>query len=829
MEPQPNYPLSVRVISLLLVLSCSRATVSGAAGAARSGPTAPRHAAPQAKPTPSLPRDVAVTDPCALSGARAVSVRALEAKAEQREPEAGGATRNALPRELWSGRIAAPESNDDAQTSLALKRLIRQVRVLALSDTSPAPATAEPSATARTLKAATTSAENVAAVPPAPGVAAAPQTASASASQMHKTLEGLRKNAGRVRDPLEVAELLFLSGRPTEAVPFYEEALRRTSAGDTASGADRSWILFQLGNCLRESDATKAQDAYAKLIAEFPSSPWTEMARASRQLVAWYQSTRPDQLLAPPTPKEGLVPTGKPKREISIVSRNGTDRSPGKQPGDNAHVLIVETDSQTIRLLLEILARKGIAARLAADRKAALDALDDNGCDLAFLSAALTGASPAGSFQLLSEIRAAAPEMPVVMMAGPRVEAGAESLLRYGTRIAVRAIQAGCRDFLLQPLDGDAVDNLLESLLPNRRVATAASAHEGDHPLYQIIGKSPKLVQTIALAERIAPTSVPVLISGESGTGKELVSLLIHHQSRRALGPFVRVNCAALSDSLLESELFGHEKGAFTGAYAQHKGRFEMAHGGTLLLDEITETPPRFQAKLLRIIEQQEFERVGGNENVKVNVRLLSTTNRDLLHEVQMGRFRQDLYYRLSAARVVLAPLRDRREDLPELVWHFVNLYAKETQRRIEELDLTMMEIFANYDWPGNVRQLRNVVLTSLLLGTGPVLSLADVSWLFDELQPLAQQRPDGGWGMADGGWNQAGHPALQSEIRNPKSASPLGGIPLQELERQAILETLRQTSGNQTKAAKVLGISDRTLREKVRRYRQRECLQPVS
>ena len=451
------------------------------------------------------------------------------------------------------------------------------------------------------------------------------------------------------------------------------------------------------------------------------------------------------------------------------MSKIGTDRSKMRQHGDNATVLIVDSEPQTIRLLLEILARKGIVARLAADRRAALDALDGKGCDLAFLSTALAGADPAGSFHLLSEIRAAAPEMPVVMMAGSHVETSSESLLQGSTQTAVRAIQAGCRDFLLKPLDSRAVDNLLESLLPNRRVATAASAQEGDRPLYQIVGKSPKLLQTIALAERIAPTSVPVLISGESGTGKELVSLLIHHKSRRALGPFVRVNCAALSDSLLESELFGHEKGAFTGAYVQHKGRFEMAHGGTLLLDEITETPPRFQAKLLRIIEQQEFERVGGNENVKVNVRLLSTTNRDLLHEVQMGRFRQDLYYRLSAARIALAPLRDRRDDLPELVWHFVNLYAKETQRRIDELDLAMMEILANYDWPGNVRQLRNVVLTSLLLGTGPVLSLADVSWLFDELQPLAQHQVEGGWRMADGGWNQASHSGPQSEIRNTK------------------------------------------------------------
>jgi DNA-binding NtrC family response regulator len=515
------------------------------------------------------------------------------------------------------------------------------------------------------------------------------------------------------------------------------------------------------------------------------------------------------------------------------------------QPSTADHqssVLLIEHEPQTIRLMLEILARKGIVARLAADRRTTLDALHRTGCDLAFLSISLAGTTECGNgFELLDEIRAAAPEMPVIMMGEPVTCGGAAQSVAspcgHAAHQAVRAIRAGCRDFLLKPLDGQAVDHLLESLLPNHRVAAAASGREADHPLYHIVGKSPQLLQTVMLAERIAPTSVPVLVTGESGTGKELISLLVHYKSRRAVGPFVRVNCAALSDSLLESELFGHEKGAFTGAYTQRKGRFEMAHGGTLLLDEITETPPPFQAKLLRIIEQQEFERVGGNENIKVNVRLISTTNRDLLHEVQRGRFRPDLYYRLSAARIVLAPLRDRRDDLPELVWHFVNLYAREAQRRIVELDPTMMEIFANYDWPGNVRQLRNVVLTSLILGAGPVLSLADVSWLFDELQPLAQHRPDCGLRIADCGLNRASSLPVPSEIRNPTTRLPrfeqseigIGGIPLEQLERQAILETLRQTSGNQTRAAKVLGISDRTLREKMRRYRREECLQPVS
>jgi len=505
-----------------------------------------------------------------------------------------------------------------------------------------------------------------------------------------------------------------------------------------------------------------------------------------------------------------------------VSQTENVNRSRIKEQYDRANVLVVDDEPETARFMLETLARKGIGAQLATTKKTALDALENDACDLAFISAHIGGASNHGNgFKLLNEIRSTSPEMPIVMMADLSNQGQPAGLLHLGTRAAVHAIQAGCQDFLVKPLDRQAVEDLLGALLPNRQVATVASARQGDHVLYQIVGKSPKLAQTITLAERVAPTSVPVLISGESGTGKELVSRLVHHKSKRALGPFVRVNCAALSDTLLESELFGHEKGAFTGAHAQRKGRFELAHGGTLLLDEITETPPAFQAKLLRIIEQQEFERVGGNENVKVNVRIVSTTNRDLLHEVQMRRFRTDLYYRLSAARIVLAPLRERPEDLPELVWHFVNLCAREAQRRIETLDPTMMDIFAKYHWPGNVRQLRNVVLTSLILGAGAKLSLADVSWLFDELQPLTQH--DAGRRTTVEATSPSTPPG---EIPQP---SRVGGIPLADLEKQAILETLRQTSGNQTRAAKVLGISDRTLREKMRRYRKQEHLQPVS
>lgn len=470
-----------------------------------------------------------------------------------------------------------------------------------------------------------------------------------------------------------------------------------------------------------------------------------------------------------------------------------------------ANVLIVDDDQESTRFLLEILARKAIHGTVADNTKTVIDFLDKNSYNLVFSTTRIN--QPEDGLNLVRQIKANSPEMPVIMIGDAQKQKIKNQ--QQTLDIAVKAINAGCSNFLIKPLDCKKIENLLDTFLPNHRISTADCAHQGVQPLFTIVGKSAKLIQTINLAKKIAPTSAPVLVGGESGTGKELISFLIHHHSKRAQGPYVRVNCAALSDSLLESELFGHEKGAFTGAYAQRKGRFEMAHGGTLLLDEITETPIKFQAKLLRVLEQQDFERVGGNDSIRTDVRIISTTNKDLLQEVDEGRFRQDLYYRLSGVRLIIPPLRQRSEDLPDLVWHFVNIYARQAQRHINELDPAMMDIFAKYHWPGNVRQLRNVVLTSLILGTGPRLSLADVSWLFDELQPLPQEN-------------------TLSISNGQTPVSGLAGLPLAQVERQAILDTLTSTSGNQTNAAKILGISDRTLREKVRRYRQQECLQPA-
>ncbi|HUT30649.1 MAG TPA: sigma-54 dependent transcriptional regulator [Sedimentisphaerales bacterium] len=564
-----------------------------------------------------------------------------------------------------------------------------------------------------------------------------------------------------------------------------------------------------------------------------------------------------------------------------------SDTSQIRQGDNTPNVLIVDNDREAARLILEILARKGIRGHLAADEKTALDLLDKSDFDVVFtcerfatqplppstrradgetcLRAQKTNQKDEvesrshGGFELLRKIKANSPELPVIIIADfhfptglpgsgaksekpkePPLQQAArdvryDDVLRRGTQTAVQAVRQGCYDFLTKPLRREDIETLLEILLPSHSVSIGASAQENSRCLYQIVGKSAKLVQTVNLAEKIAPTSAPALIIGESGTGKELFSYLIHHKSRRAQGPYVKVNCAALSDSLLESELFGHEKGAFTGAYTRRRGRFETAQGGTLLLDEITETAPRFQAKLLRVLEQQDFERVGGSENIRVDVRIISTTNKNIVQEVQEGRFRQDLYYRLGGIRLVIAPLRDRGEDLPELVWHFVNLYAREAGRRITKLDPVMMDIFAQYHWPGNVRQLRNVVRTALILGASETLSLADASWLLDgaiscddfagwefsKSQRAAQVR-----GVNCPERIRREEPADELNCSNEHSG--LGGVPLELIERRAILDTLRQTAGNQTKAAKALGISDRTLRDKIRRYREQGCLQPI-
>jgi two-component system response regulator AtoC len=302
-----------------------------------------------------------------------------------------------------------------------------------------------------------------------------------------------------------------------------------------------------------------------------------------------------------------------------------------------------------------------------------------------------------------------------------------------------------------------------------------------------LITESPLMRMAIAQARRVALSKAAVLVEGESGTGKELIARLIHQTSPRAAQPFIRVNCAALSEGLVESELFGHEKGAFTGADHEHSGRFERAHRGTLLLDEIGEMPLKLQAKLLRVLEQEEFERVGGDRILKVDVRIVATTNRNLERECSQGGFRRDLYYRLSGVEIRLAPLRSRPEDIPPLVQHFLACFGHEGLVPVVDIAPRGLELLQACSWPGNVRQLRNVIHRSCILATGCRIRAEDLSGLHEV---------------------------------SPSPNTPTGQT-LAEIERQVILQTLREVGGNKTAAAQRLGVTTRTLLNKVKRYRE--------
>ena len=441
--------------------------------------------------------------------------------------------------------------------------------------------------------------------------------------------------------------------------------------------------------------------------------------------------------------------------------------------------MIVSAESGQRRLIESVLARMGHRAVVAGDEKSACKDLSDRCWRLVLVDCHVCRA---GGHEFVRGVKDRCPDVPVVMI-------GEDD----SARAAVGAVRAGCRDYLVKPLKKATLERVLAGLLDGAE-GPADPACAGQ--CRRIAGSSEKLLETIQLARRVAPTSVPVLITGESGTGKELISHLVHRESKRRDGPYVHVNCAALSESLLESELFGHERGAFTGACEKRIGRFERAHGGTLLLDEVSETTPRLQAELLRVLEQQDFERLGGSRPVQVNVRVICTSNRDLRDEIRKGRFRGDLYYRICGVHLKVVPLRERIEDVTALIWHFVNLYAGEAHREITRLDEKFLRLLRGYSWPGNVRELRNVVRVALILGRGRTLSLH------------ATQMPGGAY--------------MPSEQNEP------GSLRLREVERRAIFEALRRTKSHHAKAADLLGITDRTLREKLRRYRQSGHCQPA-
>jgi len=373
-------------------------------------------------------------------------------------------------------------------------------------------------------------------------------------------------------------------------------------------------------------------------------------------------------------------------------------------------------------------------------------------------------------------------------------------LTAYGSiEAAVEAMKQGAYDFLTKPVNLDRLEILLKRALRERKLESdnLALRRELDEHfgLENIVGRSPPMQEVFDMIRQVAPTRATVLIEGESGTGKELVARAIHRLSPRAAGPFVAVHCAALAPSLLESELFGHEKGAFTGAVEMRRGRFEMADGGTIFLDEVAEIDPSVQVKILRVLEERAFERVGGEQTIEVDVRLLAATNRNLEEMVRQGRFREDLFFRLHVVKILLPPLRERREDIPLLCDHFLRLFARENHKQIEGITPEAMEILVNYDWPGNVRELRNVIERMVVMARGSRVGVR-------ELPPEIRRRSSGTTGAA------------------PVS---LRRMTLREAERRLIADALRAQGGNRTRAAEQLGISRRTLHRKIKEYHLEE------
>jgi two-component system, NtrC family, response regulator HydG len=395
-----------------------------------------------------------------------------------------------------------------------------------------------------------------------------------------------------------------------------------------------------------------------------------------------------------------------------------------------------------------------------------------------------------GGLEVLAKCKELQPEAEVVLVTG------------HGTiESAVEAMQRGAFNYLLKPLDlkqlRAVVENAARSQYLRRANAELHRRLDERFGFEGVVGNSPQMQDVISKLQRIAPTDATVLIQGETGTGKELVAKAIHQNSPRKKRPFVALNCAALSEHILESELFGHVKGAFTDASADRQGKFEYADGGTMFLDEVGDMPIPTQIKLLRVLENSEITRVGSNEPVKVNVRILSATNRDLEKAIADGTFREDLYHRLKVVTIRLPRLADRREDIPLLVDYFIKEHARRHQKTIRGISTAARRRLLAYDWPGNVRQLRNVIESMIVVDIDEVLDLDDLP---DELAPTPGETASSSGASTDG-------------------LHQLVGKSMSEIEAMFIGETLKVTAGNREEAANMLGIGERTLYRKIKEY----------
>jgi len=433
-------------------------------------------------------------------------------------------------------------------------------------------------------------------------------------------------------------------------------------------------------------------------------------------------------------------------------------------------VLVVDDHESVREALGRSLAQRGWQTQLAGTAREALERVRRGGVDVVVADLKLPGAD---GIELLKNIRAISPATEVVMITA------------YGTvERAVEAMKLGAVDFVVKPFRRAVLLDAVERALARQCQATLAAAEVSPCP--EIVGRSRAIREVIGLVKRIAPSPATVLIYGESGTGKELVADAIHRLSPRRDGPLVKVSCAALPEMLLESELFGHERGAFTGAVEARRGRFEVADRGTLFLDEIAQLSPAMQGKLLRVLQDGRFERVGSSETRQVDVRVIAATNTDLKQAMERGAFREDLYYRLNVLTVHLPPLRDRAEDIPLLVEHFLRRYCERNGRQMLGITREALDCLLHFHWPGNVRELENVIERAVVLARGDRITVED--------------RP---------AW-MTGAPGQAQEVRIPVGTS------IEEAERRLIEATLRRTGGDKSAAAALLGITRRTIYRKL-------------
>ncbi|TKB10673.1 sigma-54 dependent transcriptional regulator [Desulforhopalus sp. IMCC35007] len=440
-------------------------------------------------------------------------------------------------------------------------------------------------------------------------------------------------------------------------------------------------------------------------------------------------------------------------------------------------VLVVDDDQVHRFMLVSMLTEWGWSCAQADDGTTAVAAVENHSYDAVLMDVRMTKMDGREAF---SRIQAINPTLPVIIMTA-----------YSSVDDAVEAIQQGAHDYLTKPLDFERLRLTLMRAVDHHQVANNKQrTHRAENVLdTEIIGASKPMLELLDMVGYVAPTEATVLIYGESGTGKELVAEALHNNSERRGKPFVKVNCAAIVENLLESELFGHEKGAFTGAEKRREGKFVQADGGTLFLDEIGDTSQAMQVKLLRVLQEQELQRVGGEETISVDVRIIAATNRDLEEEVAAGRFREDLYYRLNVVMLTVPPLRERSSDIALLVEHFAEKFAKKNRRALDKITDQCMKYLKQYSWPGNVRELENAIERGIILMRG--------SELTEKSLPLPIQKIS----------------LKEDEVDDQSPTS------LFDAEKQLIMKTIKETDGNKSEAARRLGITRKTLQNKLNRY----------